>query len=330
MPTLSNPEDVIVQIEAATVCGTDLHITQGVHPEVPLGTILGHEGIGTIIETGANVKKFRIGDRVLIPPTTSCGTCENCAKGYPAHCSGSGENGWLLGHTIDGVQAEYARIPYADNSLYAIPEGLSNEDAILAADVLPSAFEIGVVNGRVSDGDTVVIIGDGPIGLSAVITARLKNPASVILVGIEDFRLETAIMLGADHVVDSARPGWVEAVRKLCPKGGADVVIEAVGKKETLEGAFALVNTFGRVANIGVHTSPVSLPIESMWIKNLTLTTGMLSCRCVPTLLDLQSKGEIRASSLITHRFKLFDTVRAYETFSSASTSKATKVFIGR
>lgn len=327
-PEILHPSDIIVKILGATVCGTDLHITQGIHPEVPTGTVLGHEGVGLITQIGSKVTKFKKGDRVMIPSITSCGVCVRCQKGQAAHCKANGENGWLLGHTINGLQAEYARVPYADFSVYKVPDSLSDEEAIMAADVLPSSYEVGIISAKVTAQDVVVIIGDGPIGLASVLTAKLKKPSLIILAGIMDFRLEKAKKLGADYVINSSKDGWIDAVKALCPSGEADVVIEAVGKKETLEAAFSMVGVFGRVANIGVHTQPVTLPIQNLWIKNLTISSGMSNCCSIDELISLQASGKIIASELISHTFSFKDIVLAYDFFTNAEKNKANKIYI--
>lgn len=327
-PIIQHPTDVIVKIEAATVCGTDIHIAHGVHSEVVPGTVLGHEGIGKVVQVGADVRRFSLGDKVVIPPITSCGSCRRCKRGRAAQCQTFAANGWLLGHIIDGVQAEYARIPMADASLHRLPDELPPEEAILAVDVFASAYEMGVENAEVSEDDTVVVIGDGPIGISAALLARQRKPAVVILAGIHAFRRDVALSLGADHVVDTNEDDWVEKVRALCPDGGADAVIEAVGSPETLEAAFALVQTFGRVANIGVHTGPVSFPIQDLWIKAITVRTGMVSCTSTAFLLDQMASGKLNGKALISHQLPLSQAKEAYEIFESAAETKATKIVL--
>ncbi|PRY07802.1 alcohol dehydrogenase catalytic domain-containing protein [Kineococcus rhizosphaerae] len=329
-PRIEAPTDVLIAVQAATVCGTDLHIHHGVHPEMPLGTIMGHEAVGTITEIGSEVTQFKVGDRVAVLPITNCGTCAACRRGASAHCSTSGPNGWLLGHSHDGVQAEFARIPFADHSLHFIPDGVPDEIAILTVDAMAAAYEIGVKNGAVSAGDAVVIIGDGPIGLSAIPLALLEGATRVVMVGVLQFRLDAALALGATDVVDASQEGWVERVRAVLPEHGADVVIEAVGSKDTLEAAFDLVAVFGRVANIGVHSEPVSLPIEQMWIKNFVFTSGMMSCTSTPKLLELVASGAIDVSPIITHKIPLERAAEAYAMAESADENQATKIVLVR
>jgi alcohol dehydrogenase len=325
-PTIEAPTDVIVRIDASTICGTDLHILKGDVPEVQPGTILGHEAVGTIIEKGNGVTTLEIGDRVLVSCITSCGRCRFCKERRYGLCSGGG--GWIFGHLIDGLQAELARVPFADTSVYKIPAELSDEQVLFLADILPTAYEVGVLNGRVEPGDTVAIVGAGPIGLAAVLTARLFTPAHIVAIDIDDGRLERARELGADVTINNASDTALAAVMQLTNGLGADVAIEAVGVPETFELCTELVRPGGRVANVGVHGHSATLHLETLWIRDLTITTGLVDTFTTPRLLDLIAEGKLDALPFATHSFPLAETMSAYDTFADAAASHALKVVL--
>jgi alcohol dehydrogenase len=283
-PTVTDDRDAVVQIDAVTVCGTDLHILKGDVPTCEPGTVLGHEAVGTVLEVGSGVRLRSPGDRVLLSCISACGTCSYCRQGHYGQCLGGG--GWILGHRVDGVQAEVARIPFADTSTYALPEGVHDEDALLLADILPTSYEVGVRNGQVQPGDVVVIVGAGPIGLAAMLTARLYSPSIVIVVDTSSVRLEAAKRLGADVVLGSGDDA-VQEVMTLTDSLGADVAIEAVGVPETFELCTRLVRPGGHVANVGVHGKAATLHLEDLWIRNLTITTGLVDTWSTPTLLRM-------------------------------------------
>ena len=328
-PVIQDPNDVIVKVETTTICGTDLHILKGDVPAVTDGRVLGHEGVGTIVEVGAGVTKFKVGQRVVISCITTCGTCQYCRVGAPAHCQSVGGIGWILGHLVDGTQAEYVRIPFGETSLHSIPPRLTDEEVIFISDIIPTGYEMGVLNGQVRPGDDVVVIGSGPVGLAAMTTAQLMGPRSVIAVDLDPFRLEAAVKsFGATAAVNSGQPGWMDQVRALTRYGGADVVMEAVGIPPTLEAAFELVRPTGRVANVGVHGKPVSLPIERLWIQNITITMGLINGVSSPMLIDLVDAGKLDVKPLGTHHFALGEMLAAYDVFSNAAANKALKVVI--
>jgi alcohol dehydrogenase len=325
-PTIHEPTDVVVRIDSSTICGTDLHILEGDVPEVQPGTILGHEAVGTVVETGAGVGTLEVGDRVLVSCITSCGRCRFCREARYGLCTGGG--GWIFGHLIDGLQAEFARVPFADTSVYRVPEGLADEQVLFLADILPTAYEVGVLNGRVQPGDTVAIVGVGPIGLAAVLTARLFTPAHVVAVDLDANRLERARELGADVTVASDAEDPVEVVQRLTAGLGADVAIEAVGVPETFELCTELVRPGGRIANVGVHGHPATLHLEKLWIRDVTIMTGLVDTFTTPQLLKLIAEGRLDATPFATHRFALADTMDAYEAFGDAAHTHALKVVL--
>ncbi|MDR0592342.1 MAG: zinc-dependent alcohol dehydrogenase family protein [Bifidobacteriaceae bacterium] len=328
-PVVEDPNDVIVKIDTTTICGSDLHILKGDVPAVRDGRVLGHEGVGTVVEVGSGVAKFDVGHRVVINCITTCGTCAYCRVGHPSHCQSAGGVGWLLGHLVDGTQAEYVRIPFGETSLHSIPPGLSDEEVIFVSDIIPTGYEMGVLNGNVQPGNDVVVIGAGPVGLAAMVTAQLKSPRRVIAVDLDGFRLAAAKQsFGATHTVNSGKEGWIDEVRALTRHGGADVVMEAVGIPATLEAAFELVRPTGRIANIGVHGAPVTMPIQRLWIENITMTMGLVDAVTAPMLIELIEAGKLDVRPLATHRFKLDDMMQAYDVFGQASRNVALKVIL--
>ncbi|MDJ0383538.1 zinc-dependent alcohol dehydrogenase family protein [Streptomyces sp. G-G2] len=325
-PGIKDAADTIVRVDAVTICGTDLHIVKGDVPEVEPGRVLGHEAVGTVVETGRDVQTVRPGDRVLISCVSSCGRCRFCREGRYGQCRGGG--GWALGHTIDGTQAEYVRVPFADLSVHPLPSDVDSFDALLLADIFPTAYEVGVLNGNVRPGDTVVVVGAGPIGLAAVTTAQLYSPGRIIAVDLADSRLAAARSLGADATVN-AEEEPERLVADLTDGLGADVVMEAVGVPEAFEMCTRMVRPGGHVANIGVHGKPVTLHLEDLWIKDITLTTGLVDTYSTPMLLRMMAAGRLPSSSLITHRFELWQMEEAYDVFSRAAETGALKVALG-
>jgi alcohol dehydrogenase len=325
-PKIEEATDAIVRIDSATICGTDLHILKGDVPEVRPGTILGHEAVGTVVETGSAVTALAPGDRVLVSCITSCGRCRFCKEGRYGLCTGGG--GWIFGHLIDGLQAEYARVPFAETSVHKIPDELTDEDVLFLADILPTSFEVGVLNGGVQPGDTVAIVGAGPIGLAAVLTAKLFTPGRIVVIDPATARLERALELGADVVVDNGVEDAVQRVQELTSGLGADVAIEAVGLPETFELCADLVRPGGRVANVGVHGHPATLHLERLWIRDVTITTGLVDTFTTPRLLKLIAEGRLDATPFATHRFPLDETMAAYDVFADAASTNALKVVL--
>ncbi|KOU61706.1 alcohol dehydrogenase [Streptomyces sp. MMG1533] len=325
-PGIKDPTDAIVRVDAVTICGTDLHILKGDVPEVQPGTVLGHEAVGEIVEVGSDVRTVRPGDRVLVSCITACGRCHYCRQAMYGQCRGGG--GWILGHLIDGTQAEYVRVPYADLSVHPLPGDLDSNDAVLLADIFPTSYEVGVLNGHVRPGDTVAVVGAGPIGLAAIATARLFAPERIVAVDLAPARLEAARRLGAEAVAD-AREAPEQLIADLTDGLGADVVIEAVGVPESFELCTRMVRPGGHVANVGVHGKPATLHLEDLWIKNVTITTGLVDTYSTPTLLRMAAAGRLPTSQLVTHTFPLDRMEEAYDVFARAADTGALKVVLG-
>jgi len=326
MPVIVDDTDAIVRVDAVTICGTDLHILKGDVPAVTDGRILGHEAVGTVESVGAGVKNVAVGDHVLVSCVTACGSCRYCRESSFGQCLGGG--GWILGHKIDGTQAEYVRVPFADTSTYPVPEGVADEDILMLADILPTGYEVGVLNGKVQPGDVVAVVGAGPIGLSAIMSARLFSPAHVVAIDLADSRLEAAKQFGADIVVNNGREDALAIVQELTGGLGADVAIEAVGVPPTFELATQLARPGGHIANIGVHGEPVTLHLEELWIRNVTITTGLVDTYSTPTLLRLTQGGQVDAGRFITHHFTLDQFEEAYDVFSRAADTGALKIVL--
>lgn len=332
-PKLVEPTDVIVRVDTTTICGTDLHILKGDVPAVTDGRILGHEGVGTITEIGSAVSNFEVGDRVIISCISACGSCEYCHQGLYAHCladEGASGIGWIFGHLIDGTQAEYVRVPFADNSLYKLPEGVTDEAAVMLSDILPTGFEIGVRYGRVEPGDVVAVIGAGPVGLAAMMTSGLYGASRVIAVDLDANRRDQALAFGATDAVDPAAPDWVDQVKGMTDGLGVDVAIEAVGIPATFEACTKVVRPGGSVANVGVHGAPVELALQDLWIQDLSITTGLVSTSTTPMLLKLVAQHKLASEKFATHHFGFDQFMEAYETFGHAADTKALKVVIAR
>ena len=325
-PVLIDPTDAIVKIDTSTICGTDLHILKGDVPEVTPGTILGHEAVGTVVEVGAAVTTIKPGDKVLVSCITSCGRCRFCKEGHYGICTGGG--GWIFGDTIDGLQAELARVPFADTSVYKVPAGLTDEDVLFLADILPTAFEVGVLNGGVQPGDTVAIVGAGPIGLATIMTAKLFTPGHIVAIDLADARLEKALEFGADSTINNSREDAVARVMELTEGLGVDVAVEAVGVPETFELCTAIVRPGGRVANVGVHGHSATLHLETLWIRDITITTGLVDTSTTAQLLKLIQERRLDPSLFATHRFSLSDTETAYDVFGAAAETNALKVVL--
>ena len=325
-PTILAPTDAIVRIDSSTICGTDLHILKGDLPATKPGTILGHEAVGTVVEVGAAVTTFAAGDRVLVSCITSCGRCRFCKEAKYGLCTGGG--GWIFGYLIDGLQAEFARVPFADNSLYKVPEGLTDEQVLFVADILPTAYEVGVLSGRVEPGDTVAIVGAGPIGLAAIMTAKLHTPGRIVSIDLADARLEKALEFGADVTINNGREDAIAKVMDLTGGLGADVAIEAVGVPDTFELCTELIRPGGRVANVGVHGKCVTLHLEKLWIRDIMITAGLVDANTTTKLLKLIEGGRLDPTVFATHHFALAETETAYDVFGAAAETDALKVVL--
>jgi alcohol dehydrogenase len=327
-PEIIDDGDAIVRVDGATICGTDLHILKGDVPEVRQGRILGHEAIGTIEEVGGSVHTLAPGDRVLVSCISACGTCRFCREGRYGQCLGSG--GWILGHKIDGTQAEYVRVPFADTSTYLVPGGVSDEEILMLADILPTGYEVGVLNGKVGPGDVVAVVGAGPVGLAAITGAQLYSPSHIVAIDLSDARLEAAKDFGADVTVNNYREDPLRVIRDLTGRLGTDVAIEAVGVPATFELAVKLIRPGGRIANIGVHGAPATLDLEDEWIRDITITTGLVDTSSIPTLMRLVIGGQINAKRFITHHFGLDEFDQAYDVFGRSADTGALKVVLSR
>jgi alcohol dehydrogenase len=327
-PEITDEGDAIVRVDATTICGTDLHILAGDVPEVRPGRILGHEAVGTVEEVGDDVRRLRPGDRVLVSCISACGTCRFCREGRYGQCAEGG--GWVLGHQIDGTQAEYVRVPYPDTSTYRIPDGVTDEEALMLADILPTGYEVGVLNGKVRPGDVVAVVGAGPVGLSAIMCARLFSPSHVVAIDLSDTRLKAAREFGADVTVNNSHDDPMTVIRDLTGRLGADVAIEAVGTAATFELAVKLARPGGRIANVGVHGKPALLHLEEQWTRDITITTGLVDASSTPTLMRLVDSGQLAVGRFVTHHFGLNDFEQAYDVFSDAADSGALKVVLTR
>jgi len=324
-PKVLAPTDAVVKVLKTTICGTDLHILKGDVPAVTKGRVLGHEGVGIIEEIGSAVNNFKKGDHVLISCITSCGKCEYCKKQMYSHCE---DGGWILGHLIDGTQAGFVRIPHADNSLYKIPAGANEEAMVMLSDILPTGHEIGVINGTVKPGDTIAIIGAGPIGMSALLTAQFYSPSKIIMVDMDENRLAVAKTFGATHTINPTKDDVAKIIAKET-KDGVDVAIEAVGIPQTFDICQEIIRPGGHIANVGVHGKSVDLQLQKLWIQNITITTGLVNTNTTPMLLKTVQSNGIQPEKLITHRFKFDQIMEAYEVFGNAAREKAIKVIIG-
>ncbi|PYI64099.1 alcohol dehydrogenase [Arthrobacter livingstonensis] len=330
-PQIQKPTDVIVKIETTTICGTDLHILKGDVPAVAEGRILGHEGVGTITEVGSAVSNLAVGDRVILSCVSACGRCDYCKKGMFSHClgdEGASGIGWIFGHLIDGTQAEYVRVPYAETSVYKMPDGVSPQEGTLLSDILPTGHEIGVQYGGVKAGDVVAVVGVGPVGLAAVVTSQLYGPSRVIAIDVDANRLEQAKTFGATDGVLSTDADWKEQVLALTDGLGVDVAIEAVGIPQTFAMVLDMVRPGGHVANVGVHGKGVDLPLDSLWIQNIRITMGLVNTNTTGTLLKLVAQKKLAVEKFVSHTFNLQDIEEAYDTFSRAAETKALKVML--
>ncbi len=325
-PILVNDTDAIVRVDATTICGSDLHILKGDVPETKPGRILGHEAVGTVESIGPSVKTIKVGDRVLVSCITSCGSCRFCRLARYGQCTGGG--GWILGHLIDGTQAEYVRVPFADNSTYPVPAGATDEEVLMLADIVPTGYEVGVLNGCVQPGDVVAVVGAGPVGLAAIMAAKLFSPSHIVAIDLVDSRLEAASAFGADIVINNSVDDPQIILRELTDGLGVDVAIEAVGTPATFELATSLARPCGHVANVGVHGKPATLHLERLWGRDVTITTGLVDTYSTPTLLRLATGHQLDLGQFITHRFNLDETVKAYDVFSRASETGALKVVL--
>jgi alcohol dehydrogenase len=328
-PTIQHAGDAIVRITTSTICGTDLHILKGDLPAVTNGRILGHEGIGVVEQVGSEVSEFQVGDKVIVSCVTACLKCDFCKRNMYSHCR---HGGWILGYLIDGTQAEFVRIPQADGSLYHFPVDSPSRDdeeaMVMLSDILPTGFECGVLNGQVKPGDTIAIVGAGPVGLSVLLTAQLYSPSAILMIDLDEKRLAVAQKLGATQLINSTDGKAAEHVMKLTENAGVDVAIEAVGLPATFGICQAIVAAGGRIANVGVHGKPVELHLEKLWDRNIALTTRLVDTATTPMLLKMVRSGRLQPAQLVTHRFAMSDILQAYDTFGNAARQGALKVVL--
>jgi len=326
IPKLSADTDAIVRLVKTTICGTDLHIIAGHTPEVPEGLTLGHEGVGVIEQIGDSVNNFKVGDKVIISCITACGHCDYCKRQMYSHCA---DGGWNLGHLIDGTQAEYVRIHHADNSLYHIPKNITDEGAVMLSDILPTGFEIGVLDGHVQPGQTIALVGAGPVGLSALLTAQFFSPATIIVMDLDDNRLQVAKEFGATHVINSAnKEDAIKQIMEITNNVGVDVAMEAVGYPTTFDLCQQIIAPGGHISNLGVHGEPVTFELNKLWIKNISLSTGLVNTSSTPMLLKTVNAGKLDPNELITHHFNFNQILEAYDVFKHADDNKALKLII--
>jgi alcohol dehydrogenase len=324
-PAIQDSTDAIVRITTTTICGTDLHILKGDLASVTDGRILGHEGIGIVEEVGSGVSEFHVGDKVIVSCVTACLRCDFCRKSMYSHCR---HGGWILGNTLDGTQADLVRIPHADGSLYPFPAGAEKEAMVMLSDILPTGFECGVLNGQVKPGDTVAIVGAGPVGLAVLLTAQFYSPAAIFVIDLDDKRLAVAREFGATTLINSADGHAARKVMELTDGAGVDVAIEAVGIPATFDICQSIVAAGGRIANVGVHGKPVQLHMETLWDRNISLTTRLVDTVTTPMLLKIVQSGKLQPQKLVTHRFAMTDILKAYETFGNAASEGALKVVL--
>ena len=330
-PVILQPTDVIVKIDTTTICGTDLHILKGHVPTVEVGRVLGHEGVGTIVELGAAVTSLKLGDQVILSCVSACGHCSYCKAGVYSHCladEGASGIGWILGHLIDGTQAEFVRVPFAETSVYLLPENVNPQQGTVLSDILPTGHEIGVKYGRVKAGDVVAVVGAGPVGLAAIATAGLYGPSRIIAIDLDANRVEEARKFGATDTVVSSDADWKKQVLAMTDGLGVDVAIEAVGIPQTFTMCLDIVRPAGSVANVGVHSKSVDFPLQDLWISNINISMGLVNTDTLDILLKLVAQKKIVAENFVSHTFELGDIIEAYDVFGRAAETKALKVLL--
>jgi len=324
-PIIEDPTDAVVKILKTTICRRDLHILKGNVPTVTDGRIIGHEGVGIIDKVGSAVHNFKKGDSVLISCIASCGKCEYCKSARYSLCE---KGGWILGNLIDGTQAEYVRIPYADNSLYPIPADADEDALLMLSDILPTGFDCRELNGKVKPGETIAIVGAGPIGLAVLLRAQLYNPVKIIMIDPDDYHLNVAKTFRATHIINSTHENVVEKVKSLTNGKGVDTAIEAVGLPATFELCEAIIGFCGHIANIRIHGKRIILHLQTLWSRNFTITTRLADTGYTPMLFKDVTSRNLDPKKLVTHRFKLNQIVKAYDTLGNTSKEKTLKVIL--
>lgn len=311
-PTIIKPTDAIVKVTTSTICGTDKHIRHGGMPEVEPGRIIGHEFCGIVEEVGSSVNKFKKGDKVAVSCVTQCMDCYYCRRGMYSQCT---TGSWIYGYMIDGCQADYVRVPYADSGMYIIPDSLTDEDVLFVGDILSTGY-FGAENGNIQPGDTVAVFGSGPVGMCAMATARLWGPARIVAVDIDDSRLEFAKKNGwADYGLNPQKVDVVQALKDMTGGRGADVTIEANGFEPTFKGAIDGVRAGGTVSLIGVFEKPQVVEMNKLWIKNIAIKMGLVNANRISELIDLIKEGKLNMKPLITHTLPLSQVAEGYDIF---------------
>jgi alcohol dehydrogenase len=307
--------EAIVQVRLATICGTDIHIVKGEYPVEP-GITIGHEAVGVIHELGPGVTGYELGQRVLVGAITPCGQCEPCLSGHTSQCGGA-LGGWRLGNTIDGVQAEYVRIPFAQANLARVPDELSDEAVLLLADIASTGFAA-AENGRIRD--TVAVFAEGPIGLCATLGARLMGAADIIAVDPDPHRLEVAARFGATEVL-CPEGDVVGKIKDLTHGRGVDVAIEALGTQETFENALRVLRPAGTLSSVGVYSGHLRIPQDGFaaGLGDLTIVTTLCpgGKERMQRLMRLVAARRVDLTPLFTHVFPLAEISQAYELFAS-------------
>lgn len=316
VPKIKDKRDAIVKVTMSSICTSDLHIIRGFVPKAVPETILGHEFVGEIVDVGSDIKNLKKGDRVSANCETFCGQCYFCKRGFINNCL---YGGWEIGCTIDGCQAEYVRVPFADTGLTKLPDNISYENALFVGDILSSGYW-GAELCEIQKGDTVAVIGAGPVGLCSMISAKLLGAEKIIAIDVDDTRLEIAKNQNlADVVINPLNSDVEKEVKDLTERRGADSVIEAAGGKDTFQTAWKIARANAIVALVAMYEENQTLPLPDMYGKNLTFKTGGVDAVNCSKLVDLISEKKINTDFLITNKFSLDNIQQAYKLFENKS-----------
>ena len=314
IPKILDDRDAIIKVTLTTICSSDIHIKHGAVPRAVPGTILGHEFVGRVVETGSAVKKIKPGDRVSVNVETFCGECFFCKRGFVNNCTDP-DGGWALGCRIDGGQAEYVRIPFADNGLTVIPDHVSDEQALFNGDILSTGYWAAKI-GELNPADTVAVIGAGPTGLCTMMCARLYTPARIIAIDTDEYRLNLAKEKGlADITLIPGRDDPEKVIKELTDGRGADTVFEVAGGADTFQTAWKIARPNAVVVVVAMYEEAQELPLPDMYGKNLVFKTGGVDGSYCREIMDLTACGKLDAGFLITHRCSLNDIMNAYDIF---------------
>jgi alcohol dehydrogenase len=318
--------EALVKVTTTTICGTDVHILKGEYPVKP-GLIIGHEPVGVIVKLGAGVSGYEVGQRVIVGAITPCGQCHGCLEGDLSQCGSATEQGfaralggWRFGNTIDGCQAEYVRVPFAQANLTPVPDHLTDEQVLMCPDIMSTGFA-GAESGHIRIGDTVVVFAQGPIGLCATAGAKLMGATQIITVDGIPERLEMSRRLGADVVINYRKTDPVEAIRELTGGRGADVAIEALGTQQTFESALRAIRPGGVLSSLGVYSGKLTLPLDAFaaGLGDHKVVTSLCpgGKARMRRLLSVVGSGRVDLRPLVTHRYSLDDIVAAYDLFAN-------------